>query len=55
LGKKLFRKYRLLVLSAIVGVTDIDPFILSLINGASHIEPVIVSAIIIAMMSNTNH
>jgi len=43
----------LLVLSAIVGVTDIDPFILSLINGASHIEPVIVSAIIIAMMSNT--
>jgi uncharacterized membrane protein (DUF4010 family) len=43
----------LLVLSAIVGVTDIDPFILSLINGVSHLEPVIVSAIIIAMMSNT--
>lgn len=43
----------LLVLSAIVGVTDIDPFILSLINGVSHIEPIIVSAIIIAMMSNT--
>jgi uncharacterized membrane protein (DUF4010 family) len=43
----------LLFLSAIVGVTDIDPFILSLINGVAHIEPVIVSAIIIAMMSNT--
>ena len=43
----------LLFLSAIVGVTDIDPFILSLINGATHIEPVIISAIIIAMMSNT--
>ena len=43
----------LLVLSAVVGVTDIDPFILSLVNGAAHIEPIIVSAIIISMMSNT--
>jgi len=43
----------LLVLSAVVGVADIDPFILSLVNGAQHIEPIIVSAIIIAMMSNT--
>jgi uncharacterized membrane protein (DUF4010 family) len=43
----------LLVLSTVVGVTDIDPFILSLINGVSNIQPIIVSAIIIAMMSNT--
>ncbi|MDR3627785.1 MAG: MgtC/SapB family protein [Ignavibacteriaceae bacterium] len=43
----------LLVLSAIVGITDIDPFILSMVNGAAYIEPVVVSAIIIAMMSNT--
>jgi uncharacterized membrane protein (DUF4010 family) len=43
----------LLVLSAVVGVADIDPFILSLVNGAQQIEPIIVSAIIIAMMSNT--
>jgi uncharacterized membrane protein (DUF4010 family) len=51
--KNFFGSLGLLVLSAIVGVTDIDPFILSLINGVSHIEPIIVSAIIIAMMSNT--
>jgi uncharacterized membrane protein (DUF4010 family) len=51
--KNFFGSIGLLFLSAIVGVTDIDPFILSLINGVAHIEPVIVSAIIIAMMSNT--
>jgi uncharacterized membrane protein (DUF4010 family) len=43
----------LLVLSVVVGVADIDPFILSLVNSVQNIEPVIVSAIILAMMSNT--
>ncbi len=42
----------LLGLAAIVGVTDIDPFILSLIN-KQNIIPNISSAIIISMMSNT--
>ena len=40
-------------LSAIVGITDIDPFILSIINKQSLIESVAISAIIISMMSNT--
>ena len=40
-------------LSAIVGVTDIDPFILSLIHGNPDISKTISSAIVIAMMSNT--
>ncbi len=43
----------LLVLSAIVGITDIDPFILSLVSKFQPIQSIIVSAIIIAMMSNT--
>jgi uncharacterized membrane protein (DUF4010 family) len=43
----------LLGLSAIVGVTDIDPFILSLIQGSDGMVPILNSAIILAMMSNT--
>ena len=43
----------LLALSAIVGVTDIDPFILSIISQHQPIENIIESAIIISMMSNT--
>jgi len=43
----------LLGLAAIVGVTDIDPFILSLINNKSLVETVVIPAIIISMMSNT--
>jgi uncharacterized membrane protein (DUF4010 family) len=45
--------YGLLGLSAIVGVTDIDPFILSLVQGSNGTMPIITSAIILAMMSNT--
>jgi uncharacterized membrane protein (DUF4010 family) len=41
-----------LVLSGIVGVTDINPFILSLINNPG-IERLFISAIVIATMSNT--
>ncbi len=43
----------LITLSAITGVTDIDPFILSLIRGTIPVENIIISSIIIAMMSNT--
>jgi uncharacterized membrane protein (DUF4010 family) len=43
----------LLALSAITGVTDIDPFILSLVQQAGSVERVFVSAILLAAMSNT--
>jgi len=39
-------------LSALVGVTDIDPFILSLITGTGNTVDVVVAGILIAMMSN---
>jgi uncharacterized membrane protein (DUF4010 family) len=50
--QQFFGSSGLLVLSAIVGVTDIDPFILSIIN-KQPVESIIYSAIIISMMSNT--
>ncbi len=53
LAQKTFGNSGLLILSAIIGVTDIDPFILSLVHHTSSIERVFVSAIIIAAMSNT--
>ena len=40
-------------LAGIVGVTDIDPFILSLVHGSDALSKIVVPAIIIAMMSNT--
>lgn len=40
-------------LSAIVGVTDIDPFILSLITKQTMIDRIVISSILISMMSNT--
>ena len=40
-------------LAGIVGVTDIDPFILSLVHGADALSGIVVPAIIIAMLSNT--
>ena len=43
----------LLGLAAIVGITDIDPFILSIINTNAIVEKIIIPAIIISMMSNT--
>jgi len=53
LVKNFFGNGGLLTLSAIVGVTDIDPFILSLVQGSKPMEGIIISAIIMAMMSNT--
>jgi uncharacterized membrane protein (DUF4010 family) len=43
----------LMTLSAVVGLTDIDPFILSIIHNVNIDFHLITSAIIIAMMSNT--
>ena len=43
----------LFTLSAIVGLSDIDPFILSLVHGTETNFSLVTSAIIIAMMSNT--
>jgi uncharacterized membrane protein (DUF4010 family) len=51
--QQFFGEGGLLGLSAIVGVTDIDPFILSVINKQSLVENIIISAIIVSMMSNT--
>jgi uncharacterized membrane protein (DUF4010 family) len=51
--KQFFGSGGLLALSAIVGVTDIDPFILSIIGRQVPVENIISSAIIISMMSNT--
>jgi uncharacterized membrane protein (DUF4010 family) len=42
-----------LALSAVVGVTDIDPFILSLVRAAFGATQVVAPAVIVAMMSNT--
>lgn len=43
----------LIGLAALVGVTDIDPFLISIINTKAPVENIIISAIIISMMSNT--
>jgi len=43
----------LLVLASLVGVSDIDPFILSLANHAEGWQPVLLTAILLSMMSNT--
>jgi uncharacterized membrane protein (DUF4010 family) len=43
----------LLILSAVVGVSDIDPFVLSLVHGSQAGSSLVVSAIIMAMLSNT--
>jgi len=51
--KMYFGKSGVLTLSALVGVTDIDPFILSLISSSNFSINILVSAILIAMMSNT--
>jgi uncharacterized membrane protein (DUF4010 family) len=51
--KQFFGEEGLIGLSVIVGVTDIDPFILSIIGKQSLLANVVNSAIIISMMSNT--
>jgi len=51
--KQFFGSAGLLALSALVGVTDIDPFIVSIISKQLPVENVIGSAILVSMMSNT--
>ena len=53
LVKNAFGDAGLLTLSALVGVTDIDPFILSLIRDGAAVSRVVMAAILLAMMSNT--
>jgi len=50
--KSFFGVSGLLVLALIVGAVDIDPFILSVSRSAA-VEPTLVSAILLAMLSNT--
>ncbi|MBE0643816.1 MAG: MgtC/SapB family protein [Bacteroidetes bacterium] len=51
-AKQLFGSAGLFGLSFVVGVVDIDPYILSLVHDSGH-GPLIVMAVLIAMMSNT--
>jgi hypothetical protein len=41
------------VLSAVVGVTDIDPYVLSFVRSSAPAEGLVASAILISTMSNT--
>ena len=43
----------LLVLAGAVGVTDIDPFILSLVSRTTDFQAMLLTAVLVAMMSNT--
>jgi uncharacterized membrane protein (DUF4010 family) len=52
-AKNLYGDAGLITLAGIVGVTDIDPFILSIVNQMAVIQSLAISAIIISMMSNT--
>ncbi|MCP4706943.1 MAG: MgtC/SapB family protein [candidate division Zixibacteria bacterium] len=53
LVEKFYGDVGLLVLAGIIGITDIDPFILSLINQTVHVETLMSMAILLSMMSNT--
>ncbi len=53
LVNKMLGSAGLLVLSAIAGVMDIDPFILSMIQHTDTIRTIVVPSIILASMSNT--
>ncbi len=53
LAKNAIGNSGILLLAAVVGVVDVDPFILSLIQGTGSGLPVVVSAIVLATMSNT--
>ena len=51
--KEAFGEAGLYTLSFVIGVTDIDPFILSLIHKNPTVTSLLVSAIIVSMMGNT--
>ncbi len=50
---RLYGDTGLIVLAAVTGVTDIDPFILSLVNQAVDYHNMILSAVLVSMMGNT--
>jgi uncharacterized membrane protein (DUF4010 family) len=50
---RLYGNVGLLVLAGAVGVTDIDPFILSLISRTADFQSMLLTAVLVAMMSNT--
>jgi len=50
---RLYGNVGLLVLAGAVGVTDIDPFILSLISRTADLQTMLLTAVLVAMMSNT--
>jgi uncharacterized membrane protein (DUF4010 family) len=53
LVQQLYGHAGVLVLAGLVGVTDIDPFILSIVTKVGSVQAVMMSAIIVSMMSNT--
>jgi len=53
LSERFYGNAGLITLAGIVGVTDIDPFILSIVNQTALFQTLAISAIIISMMSNT--
>jgi uncharacterized membrane protein (DUF4010 family) len=53
LARKAAGEMGILTLSALVGVVDIDPFILSVVSGGSVSASLTVTAVLMAMMSNT--
>ncbi|MBN2225960.1 MAG: MgtC/SapB family protein [candidate division Zixibacteria bacterium] len=50
---RLYGDTGLIVLAAITGVTDIDPFILSLVNQTPEFHNMILAAVLVSMMGNT--
>ena len=50
---RLYGDAGLLTLAGVIGVTDIDPFILSLVNQTTIIQSLVLPAILVSMMSNT--
>lgn len=53
LAKQFLGDAGLFLLSVVVGVVDVDPFILSLIHHAAVVQNAVVSAILLTLMSNT--
>jgi uncharacterized membrane protein (DUF4010 family) len=53
LVERIYGQTGLMALAALVGVTDIDPFILSLVNQSAILQQLMVTGILVSMMSNT--
>ena len=53
LVQKFYGNTGVITLAAIIGISDIDPFILSVVNQTIPVEALMVSAILVSMLSNT--